>query len=183
MIALILTVNNTCFAKAYNTFLDLTDGAWNTLTIASGGTGSASVVAINSIYDITLDRFLSIPDTTETSNTTTVQYSRPSAMMYNWFKFKSFRLSLKNFMVIIERDSTGGIQALDEPIFEVRKIFSRQINGLLSVGNIPQLGGQRFTLTDLQKGLNVSIPFQQHGWMNYSQLGKVETGIQLYNDL
>lgn len=178
----IVTINNTCFAKAYNTFLDLTDGAWNTLTLSTARRSATGPSAVNNIYDLTLDRFLSIPDITDTTTGSPVQFSRPTAMMYSWFKFKSFHLKLKNFMVIVERDSTGGIQVMDEPIFEIRKIFSQLNNGSLAVGSIPTLGGQRFTMSDLQKGIDVNIPFTQINWLNAQDLGHVN-GVEVYNSL
>lgn len=86
---------------------------------------------------------------------------------YLWFKFNYIKFSLKNFMVLVERDTSGGIQLLDDVVFEVRRIYNKS-PGAINEGEPENL--VTHTLSDLKKGLGMEIPFTQIGYVSKEDL-------------
>lgn len=41
-----------------------------------------------------------------------------------FFKFKSFTWVWKNFSLIVERDASGGVQMLDDVVFQIRRRYN-----------------------------------------------------------
>lgn len=80
---------------------------------------------------------------------------------YLWFKLNHLKFQMKNFMVLVERDTSGGIQLLDDIVFEVRKIYVKT-PGDINDGEPENL--ITHTLTDLKRGIGMDIPISQTGY-------------------
>lgn len=174
----IVTCHTRTFARLSPMGLDMTAGNFVMLPLVFGRS-STGPTFIDHILSLPIDTFLGLRDTEAGDFDSPPEYSSNKVAQYAWIKFKKLTVSLKNFMFTVERDATGGIQALDEPIFEIRKSFSTEPNSVDELA----FGGQRFTLADMQKGIHINIPFTQIGWYASGQLWSETAGVVTYRTL
>lgn len=115
--------------------------------------------------EIRMDSFLGVASdlllgTTSTDVNCRVTYSE-NRMDHFWTcKFKGFDITLGNFAMYIERDSSGGIQMKDDPVFEIQLV---PIDNMASAGmDNPDVFGKNnyphttYT-TNLKEGLKVHV--------------------------
>lgn len=151
-------------ARAYSTGLDLTDGAWNFISSGAGFDPTGTLKSSSGILDQQLDTLLGLIPATA-SNASTFTSSGDILANYNWFKLCGYKLSLINFMVVVERDSSGGVQFLDEPVFQIRRLYTIAADQAITVGNTVPLP-LTVTTTDLQKGIHLHVPTHTQGWLH-----------------
>lgn len=109
--------------------VDVTDGNWHDLTIwrtmhAGGTANELATYNVGNIGMIKMQDIIGIPRTDKMTSTAapTSYVTGDSTMYYNYAygALNSISVHLKNFLVTVERDSSGGIQWKDEPVFEVQ---------------------------------------------------------------
>lgn len=109
--------------------LDVTDGLWKTLPIwtdqyLNWSSGKMESKNIGNVFDISMytamgGAHLDITDVHDMT-TATATFDPNQINSYTHGRLKSVGVHLKNFLVQVERDSSGGVQWKDEPVFEIQ---------------------------------------------------------------
>lgn len=152
--------------------IDVTDRKWHTLMfgaeVVRTKDGMVEMIA-NNIGTINLGMLMGIPpqQVTEAAHLYIPTFSGDEVRNYNFFKFKGFTFSWRNFAITVERDTSGGIQMLDDIVFQVRKRYQN-----LGYGNNASDIEEPMTvnLTDLNKGMQITLPLTQKGWIFHGEL-------------
>lgn len=114
----------------YNTWMqpiDVTTGNWVQLPLfkthrVQGG-GKLDTFTVYALPQLSMEQIIGqvnvAMDADDVANDSAYSYDNSMFKDYSWGKLKSIEVHCKNFLVSIERDSSGGIQWKDEPVFEV----------------------------------------------------------------
>lgn len=150
--------------KSFATGIELTDGEWKTIRTSVGFNKDGAITGNDGVLDCSLDTLLGQVSTTS-NNTSKYASSGDILANYNWFKLVGVKLSLINWMVVCERDSSGGIQCMDEPVFQIRRTYTTAASQTVTDNNTVPLP-LTITTSDLQKGLHIHIPVHTDGWIH-----------------
>lgn len=107
--------------------IDVTDGKWKILNLFNSvrvnNTGITEIINVTNLLQLSMENVLGQvnPKQTATGSADSGQMTYDNSMFdeYTMGKLHNIKINLKNFLVSIERDSSGGIQWKDEPIFEI----------------------------------------------------------------
>lgn len=152
--------------------LDVTTGNWENLYIWSQSeitniTPTAVTVGaqnVTNISNINFAELMGIPDGGVTTNpndtvnnTSYTTFDNTLYDQFTWGRLNNVNVKLGNFMVSVERDSSGGIQWKDEPVFEIQMVPVVQFrkNGGYAA---PFMPATTYTTT-LKEGINMSCNF------------------------
>lgn len=152
--------------------VEITDGKWKDLYLyrLRGITSSSpnQMLRSDNAGLIPVNYLLGIPHAEDGYvDAYSATYSGDYLGHYLWFKINKIKFSMKNFIVLVERDASGGIQLLDDIVFEIRKIYNKT-PGSTNEGEPQNL--VTHTLTDLKKGITMEIPFTQIGYFQKEDL-------------
>lgn len=119
-------VTTQIFDSSYG--IEVTDGNWKHLPVWACGTIDGTTIGWKDIYsyaEMTFDQLLGVPlagkhSTESTAASSKITYNQNGIAKFNIGRLKESHVKLGNFTVTIERDSSGGVQMKDEPIFEVQ---------------------------------------------------------------
>lgn len=165
-------ISSDCYIQGKAPNIEITDGKWKDVIIwrlknVSGKTP-------NSVYTsdipglLPCNYLLGIPHAEDKyDDAYAPTYSGDYLGHYLWFKINKIKFSCKNFMVLVERDTSGGIQLLDDVVFEVRRIYNKS-PGEINAGEPENL--VTHTLSDLANGLGMDVPFTQIGYVSKEDL-------------
>lgn len=100
---------------------------------------------------------------------------------YPWNKWLGTKIQLKDFNFIVERDSSGGLQMLNDPKFEVffvpYRVDTNDGSNTVSFPNIPSHLINKFTgnrmITTFDNGLDITISGRS-GWGEAPDLYRIE---------
>lgn len=161
-------VNSDIYINGKQETIEVTDGKWKDLWLWRLRNVSAS--SANNEYKsdiagvIPANYLLGIPHAEDKyDDAYSVTYSGDYLGHYTWFKINHVKFMMKNFMVLVERDASGGIQLLDDIVFEVRKMYNKAPADI-NDGEPQNLVTQ--TLTDLKAGIGMEVPFTQIGYFS-----------------
>lgn len=150
--------------KAFGSGIELTDGTWKVIRTSVGFNADGDITGNDGVLDCSLDTLLGQVAAKSTSNSLYVS-SGDILANYNWFKLCGVKLSLINWLVIVERDSSGGIQCMDEPVFQIRRVYTTAASQAVTDNNTVPLP-LTVTTSDLQKGLHLHVPTHTDGWIH-----------------
>lgn len=152
--------------------IDITDGKWHDIQVWKGryvGNNSPS-----SVYEtdqpglVPINVFLGIPHKEDKYvEPFDATYSGDIAIHYLFHKINNITFTMRNFCVVVERDTSGGVQLMDDLIFEVRRIYHNTPGE--STFAIPE-SSITSTLSDLNKGLSINIPLHTVGYLHKEDL-------------
>lgn len=145
--------------------IDVTDGNWHPLPIWQNSVLNfqSGLTTTTNQYDyrtIAMDQRLGIPAIGLRSFQGSIQNARTTFTKnrienYNMGRIKSSSITLGNFMFTIEKDSTGGIQMKDQPVFEIQCV------PVLNFNPGDELGALEYPVTTytstLAEGITTSI--------------------------
>lgn len=147
--------------------LDVTDGNWTQLPLYMGThidpqTGSVSLEKKWSLRNFTMDSFLGVPNSADKGGSSVdkqcrVTYTQNNIGKYLMGRLKEVEVTLGNFMVTVERASSGGIQMKDNPMFQVQVCPIRSYHAGDSFAN-PGYPNSTY-LTDLKEGIKAAASF------------------------
>lgn len=106
--------------------IDVTDGGWKPVYLWTGSTadntGKVNDYVTNTIGQISMQDVIGIPPDVAISTSANARKTVDSTLYYSYIygKLQNISVHAKNFLVTVERDSSGGVQWKDEPIFEVQ---------------------------------------------------------------
>lgn len=153
--------------------IDVTDGKWQQLPIFSNKyveekNPNADGLAFH-IGLIPCNYFMGVPhDENKYADANSATYTGDTACNYYFHKFNSINVTLKDFLLLVERDTSGGIQIMDNPIFEVRKQYYNAWGEPLPDGIATGMITQK--LSDLNSGLSMDVPFNSKGYIHHRSL-------------
>jgi hypothetical protein len=133
---------------------------------------------------------------TDTTNHDYVWYGNDRATLYQYLRLKRVRLELSNFLLIVERDASGGVQIVDPASWRIVKNF---LDGQVGPNEVTQTVAPHFIaptpsigqsnnswVTDLKRGLHSEhsittiggwVPYYRCYWVSRNPDG---TGIYSY---
>lgn len=111
-------------------------------------------------------------DTNTNDPTAELTYEHTWWNQYIYGKLNGIKIHLKNFLVSVERDTSGGIQWKDEPVFEIQYVPIADTFST-SPGGLPRMNTYTYTTT-LKEGIELGTNITM-GIINRGQLaGKVQ---------
>lgn len=142
--------------------INFTDGKWKNVPIFKGSIHSTDDSKLNLYENVDFTDLMSIPlvyfsggfnqadtDVEEmvkpfgrTVDTDTVS-NAVDINQYMWWKLRKVGCHLTNFLVQIERDTSGGVQWKDEPIFQIRSVpltGTHEMLPMMEDGNVGYFG-------------------------------------------
>lgn len=163
----------------HNPAIDVTDGQWHALPLANHyeasfdtspviGKGNTATYAVSSLFGLKFNDILGItafgqPTGDSTDINANLIYGLANVSRYAFIRPKSVQIELSNFLVTVERDTSGGIQFKDDIRFEVQAM---PVTDLRSTGldvftenyltNYPSTS----FITDFTKGLKAYTGFR-----------------------
>lgn len=148
--------------------IDVTDGKWHDVILYKGryvGNDSPNVQFYTDNPGLVpVNVFLGIPHKEDKYvDPFDVTYSGDMSIHYQFHRINHIKFTCRNFCVVVERDTSGGVQIMDDLIFEVRRIYHYTPGE--TVTGIPQ-SSITSTLADLNKGLSIDIPLFNVGWLH-----------------
>lgn len=150
------------------------DGTWQQLTFHNmKGIDAKGMEIWGQDYHLTnvyLNEYMGIPWVDFASDSTNkvyqATYSGDNLKTFFYFKPLNLEATFKDFCLYIERDGTGGIQLVDDIVWQVRKMYMKW-NTL----STEEYGDTiEMTKSDLNKGLKVTQPIKCVGWLPRSEL-------------
>lgn len=165
-------ITTDCYIQGKAPVIEITDGTWKDIILyrIKNVTGKSSKALQQSDVAalIPMNYLLGIPHAEDKyDDAYSLTYSGDYLGHYLWFKLNSVKFTSKNFMVLVERDTSGGIQLLDDVVFEVRRIYNKS-PGEINNGEPENL--ITHTLSDLSTGLGMDVPFMQIGYFGREEL-------------
>lgn len=109
--------------------IDITDGNWKTLPIwydaaLDWATGKLTDRPVGNIFDLSMYTIMggvhqSLGNPYDTTDAVATM-DQNEMLHYTHGRLKNIGIHLKNFLVQVERDTSGGVQWKDEPVFEIQ---------------------------------------------------------------
>lgn len=162
-----VTADNRAFV--FNTpmpSIDVTDGKWKLLNLFQcarvSNAGIVELDNITNLLQLSMENVLGQvnPKQTPTGSADTGNMTYDNSMFdeYTMGKLKSINISLKNFLVSVERDTSGGIQWKDEPIFEIMALPVWHFDDGTTIHYQNVMGANTYSTT-LKEGFSTGLSF------------------------
>lgn len=153
--------------------IELTDGKWKDLLLFQNlyvdTKGTKQLKNTDSMGAIPMNYFLGIPhEENKYIDPLDATFTGDCVADYTHIKINKLGVACKNFVCLVERDASGGIQIMDNLIFEVRRLYQTSPNTEVNDG-IPENSVTQ-VLSDLTNGLAIDIPMFSVGFLNKSDL-------------
>lgn len=165
--------------------IDVTDGLWHPLQFYNHGTaawssspvagkGEAASYTVSSFWELKFSDllgvpFFGLPVTNSTDQNALWSYGSSDILQYAYIKPKMVEMNLSNFLVTVERDTSGGIQFKDDVRFEVQCFPSTGLS--VSGGIIQDVFYTNYPssvfITDFKEGIK-TVNTIDCGWFPYS---------------
>jgi len=151
--------------------IDLTDGLYHELPIAQYNADLAGKINtptdIGSVpYSFLMGLNSNLDYDSQSLGRSIISTNGSELRHWNLIRLKQIRIKYKNINLFVERDTSGGIQILDDLIFQVRK----DIADSWKTGASPTTPvTMNFNLADMKRGWIDTYNFTQFGWMNRNE--------------
>lgn len=184
-----LVSDSTCFQfNSYMPPIDVTSGSWVPIWCGKRDTsdinGKLTEYHTQTLCQVSMEQVIGKANTSMlgAGDITTSHWTFDNTLYneYLWGKLKSVEAHLKNFLVTVERDSSGGVQWKDEPVFEVMAIPINNLGANDADGTIqfdPDLPPCTYTTT-LKEGIKVYNSFDMGLFFRPNACSTIGTGGQ-----